>query len=180
VVVVTISGTTGEAGFGGAAAGPVFQSVMATAMRRLNVPRDVPEEVEELMAKEAQNTDEEEVDETALASLNPPTEEELREAAADSNTDVCCPEAACNSNMDLCGSATAVGDRNPRESVAQTDPNAQKAPDLVGKTIKDVVHEAATRGLNVELFGSGLSRTQSPPPGSALAPGQPIQVRFAH
>ncbi len=158
VIVVTISGTTGEAGFGGAAAGPVFQSVMATGMRRLNVPRDEPEEVEELLAKDKLAKDknepgEREMDDTSIAALNPPTEEEMRDAMADSDHDF---------------------------SSADADPDAPKAPNFVGKTIKDVMQEAASSGLEVELFGSGLSRAQSPAPGALLMPGQPIQVRFTH
>ncbi len=50
-MVVTISGTTGEAGFGASAAGPVFEKVTLTAMRRLGVVRDVPEEIDEMMAE---------------------------------------------------------------------------------------------------------------------------------
>lgn len=156
VVVVTISPTTGEAGFGASAAGPVFESVMSTALRRLNIPRDVPEEVEELLAKDAKdakNATAKEGDDTSVASLNPPTEEEMREASADSDGD---------------------------SSESEADPNAPKAPNLVGKTVKDVMQEAASNGLEVELYGSGLSRTQSPAPGALLIPGQPIQVRFTH
>ncbi|MCU1292092.1 MAG: Peptidoglycan glycosyltransferase, partial [Bryobacterales bacterium] len=48
MIVVTVSGTTGIAGFGAYAAGPVFQNVAATALRLRYVPRDVPEEVVEI------------------------------------------------------------------------------------------------------------------------------------
>ncbi len=154
VVVVTISGTTGEAGFGASAAGPVFEAVMSTALRRLNVPRDVPDEIETLLAKNPKTVAAKETDDTSLASLNPPTEEEMKEAsAADSDADT--------------GSVHAAAD-------------GPKAPNLVGKTVKDVMEEAASNGIEVELYGSGLSRVQSPPPGAALVPGQPVQVRFAH
>ena len=107
VIVVTISGTTGEAGFGAAAAGPVFEGVMTAALRQLNIPRDVPEEVDELLAKDAQQNSKDkadaEVDDTSIASLNPPTEEEMKEAAADPDGDA---------------------------AVADTDPNAPKVPEF--------------------------------------------------
>jgi cell division protein FtsI (penicillin-binding protein 3) len=157
VIVVTISGTTGEAGFGGAAAGPVFQTVMSSAMRRLSTPRDVPEEVEELLAKDKADAAGPEVDDTSTASLNPPTEEEMRDASADSDTDV---------DADL--------------QSADVDPNAPKVPNFIGKTVKDVVEQAASQGVDVQLIGSGLSRVQSPAAGALLGSGQPIQVRFAH
>ncbi|MBZ5726925.1 MAG: transpeptidase family protein [Acidobacteriia bacterium] len=44
VVVVTLNGTHGTAGFGGAAAAPVFRVIAAEALRILDVPRDLPDE----------------------------------------------------------------------------------------------------------------------------------------
>ena len=45
VVVVTLNGTHGEAGFGGSAAAPVFKVVTAEALRVLEVPKDIPEDI---------------------------------------------------------------------------------------------------------------------------------------
>jgi len=44
VVVVTLNGTHGTAGFGGAAAAPVFHVVAQEALRVLDVPKDLPDE----------------------------------------------------------------------------------------------------------------------------------------
>jgi cell division protein FtsI (penicillin-binding protein 3) len=43
VVVVTLNGTHGDSGFGGAAAAPVFRGVAAEALRIMDVPKDAPE-----------------------------------------------------------------------------------------------------------------------------------------
>lgn len=43
VVVVTLNGTTGSAGFGGPVAAPVFRAVAGEALRVLDVPKDLPE-----------------------------------------------------------------------------------------------------------------------------------------
>jgi cell division protein FtsI (penicillin-binding protein 3) len=52
VVVVTLNGTHGTAGFGGEAAAPVFRVVASEALRLLDVPKDLPDEpVKTLMAK---------------------------------------------------------------------------------------------------------------------------------
>ena len=52
VVVVTLNGTHGDSGFGGAAAAPVFKEVATEALRVLEVPRDLPiEEPRPLLAK---------------------------------------------------------------------------------------------------------------------------------
>lgn len=150
IVVVTIAGTTGEAGFGAYAAGPVFEKVMATALRRMGVVRDVPEDMEELLAKEkaapkGKDSTSEDVDVAALS--DPPTEEEMRKA----------------------GGEIENGD----------DPDAPKVPDFVGKTVKDVMEEAAAGGIQVDMRGSGLARAQEPAAGALLMPGERIRVIFA-
>ncbi len=44
VVVVSLNGTHGTAGFGGQAAAPVFHAVAQEALRVLDVPKDLPDE----------------------------------------------------------------------------------------------------------------------------------------
>lgn len=152
VVVVTISGTTGIAGFGGAAAGPVFERVMSTALRRLGVVRDVPEEIEELIAKEndanrAATARERIADADTVAELSDPlTPEEMEQAAGQTEN---------------------------------LDPDAPKVPDFAGKTVKDVMEEAAAKGIEIDMIGDGLARGQTPSAGALLTPGEHIQVRFA-
>ncbi|MBV8812094.1 MAG: transpeptidase family protein [Acidobacteriaceae bacterium] len=155
VVVVTITGTTGEAGYGGSAAGPVWTKVMSTALRRVGVIRDVPEEIELLMAKEKAAEDKlhkKDSDADTVAALsNPPSLEEMRQASGEAETVV----------------------------AENTDPNAPKVPNFVGKTVKDVMEEAAETGIEIDMSGDGLARAQSPSAGSLLLPGEHIQVRFA-
>ena len=156
VVVATVSGTTGEAGFGGAAAGPVFDTVMQTALRRMNIPRDVPEEIEQLAAKEEKPAGRPiETDDVALAELNPPTEDEMK-----------------------AGSADEEGGAEASTAAADLDPNAPKVPNFVGKTVKDVMQEATAIGVSIDLLGEGLARAQTPPAGALLEPGERIRVRF--
>jgi hypothetical protein len=54
-----------------------------------------------------------------------------------------------------------------------------KVPDFVGKTVKDVMQEAAAGGIQVDMLGDGLARTQEPTAGALLLPGEHIRVRFA-
>ncbi|HEY6990303.1 MAG TPA: penicillin-binding protein, partial [Bryobacteraceae bacterium] len=150
VVVVTVSGTTGEAGFGSAASGPAFTRVMSAALGRLGIMRDVPEEIEEILAKQEilkQKSKTRETDSDEVAALSEPlTPAELKDAA---------------------GQDTWV------------DPNAPKAPNFVGKTVKDVIAEAAAQGVEIDMLGEGLVKTQIPPPGASLIPGEHVRVRFA-
>lgn len=158
VVVVTVSGTTGEAGFGGSAAGPVFVRLMTSALTRLGVMRDAPQEIDELLVKKKETKQDlegklQENDTDTTAELSTPlTPEELQEAA---------------------GAVAPVA--NP----ADADPNAPKVPNFVGKTVKDVMQEAAAEGIEIDMSGDGMSRTQNPAPGAALIPGERVRVRFA-
>ncbi len=155
VVAVTISGTTGEAGFGASASGPVFERVTETAMHRLGIARDQPQDIEELLAKEKDSVKgkreekAKESDDTSLAELNPPTEEEMQQASG-----------------------------NESEQMV-ADASAPKVPNFVGKTVKDVMEEATSRGVEVDLLGDGMARAQTPTAGSVLMPGEHIAVRFA-
>jgi cell division protein FtsI (penicillin-binding protein 3) len=158
LVVVTVSGTTGEAGFGGHAAGPVFEKVMQTALQRFGVTRDVPEDIEALLEKDreqalkdakANGTEQDDV--TMAEADGPLSDDELKEAQGESVSG----------------------------ATSDSDPDAPKVPNFVGKTVKDVMTEAAADGLDVDLSGSGLARLQTPQPGAALLPGEHIHVRFA-
>jgi cell division protein FtsI (penicillin-binding protein 3) len=67
VVVVTLNGTHGTAGFGGAAAAPVFHTVATEALRILDVPRDLPDEEPPPAREVARNSDD--VNDLAIADL---------------------------------------------------------------------------------------------------------------
>lgn len=155
VVIVTVSGTTGEAGFGGRAAGPVFEAEMATGLRKYGVPRDVPEDIEALIAKRAAIEAKlhpnavKEFDEASLAT--PFTGDEMKAAEGEAQTTV----------------------------LASADPGTPLVPNFVGKTVRDVMLEATASGLEVDLSGEGLARSQNPLPGAALPSNGHIHVRFA-
>ena len=155
LVVVTVSGTTGIAGFGAYAAGPAFQSVAANALRLAGVPRDVPEEIEELEAKDLEQKEKQQAklnvkpvdDGDAVSALaTPPSEEEMREASDGADADTL---------------------------------SAPKVPDFTGKTVQGVMQEAAADGINIEMRGDGLAKAQYPPAGALLSPGERIRVMFA-
>ncbi|MBV9035016.1 MAG: PASTA domain-containing protein [Acidobacteriaceae bacterium] len=129
---------------------------MATALRKIGVPPDMPEDIEVLLAKQKKGRDNKPIKETDVADLTTPfSEEEIREANGDA----------------LLEGAVVL---------AEADPNAPKVPNFVGKTVRDVVQEAASNGLDVNLSGEGLARTQTPPAGALLLPDAHIYVRFDH
>ncbi len=153
VVVVTIAGTTGMAGYGGWAAGPVFVKITSEALRRMSVRRDVPEELEQLAAKDKKTDQARESDDVSLAEADPLTSEELKQSLGEPAVDGAAPDV-------------------------DVDPNAPKVPNFVGRTIRDVMQLATSDGIDVDMRGDGLARAQNPPAGTLLVPGEHIRVRF--
>ncbi len=76
VVVVTLNGTHGSSGFGGAVAAPVFRAVAEETLRILEVPKDLSEPVPD---QENQVVDE---DDVSIADLAEPDESEAPNAAS--------------------------------------------------------------------------------------------------
>jgi cell division protein FtsI (penicillin-binding protein 3) len=151
VVVVTLNGTHGTGGFGGAAAAPVFRTVAMEALRVLDAPKDIPDQ-EPII--EDQRLDENDV---AIADLSePPPLEELADPLMIGPVP---PPAMAKPKV-----AEAIGPR---------------VPNFKGMTMRAVVEEAGAMGLPVSLDGRGVARMQVPAPGSVLPPGERIRVQFA-
>jgi membrane carboxypeptidase/penicillin-binding protein len=149
VVMVTLNGTVGEAGFGGPSAGPVFNKVITEALRIQDVPRDIPESPASnvrLIAAKAEQPAEIE-DDASIAGLSPGPS--IIEEDPDANP--------------LLISATLVGPR---------------VPDFRGKSVREVIEQASESGLPVTIEGTGVSRQQYPAPGAILPEGSKIKVLF--
>jgi cell division protein FtsI (penicillin-binding protein 3) len=151
-IVVTLNGTHGEAGFGGAAAAPVFQVVATEALRVMDVPKDIP-------------------DESPIKTLVAKSEDLGDLADADADTDS--PNILEESDDDE-QPAAFVGPQLPKP--VEVGP---KVPNFRGKTLRAVLAEAGAKGLTVLPEGSGVARMQSPPPGSTLHEGERIRVQFS-
>jgi hypothetical protein len=133
-------------------AAPVFRTLAMEALRVQDVPKDIPDSDEMLVADD--RLDENDV---AIADLSepPPLEE---------------PEAAPR----VFGPAPPPVVEKPK--VAQV--NGPRVPNFQGMTKRAVVEEASARGLPVALDGRGVARVQVPPPGTVLPPGGRILVQF--
>lgn len=152
VIVVTVNNTrTGTQGFGGIVAAPVFRNVMTAALRYLDIPKDLPDEVDE-------TSDDKMPAESDLADSDLSQPPDLDEQVA--MTD---------------GKAPVAGPAPPPEMVA-TGP---KTPNFTGKTKREVLSESMALGVRVQMAGSGIARSQAPPPGVALRPGEHVKVVFA-
>jgi cell division protein FtsI (penicillin-binding protein 3) len=152
VVVVTLNGTTGVAGFGGAAAGPVFRAVAMEALRVLDVPKDIPDM--EPAAEDETGDDDVRIaaNDVAIAGVgDPPPAEEAEDAPVQ------------------------VAAEKPKPAEVK----GPRVPNFQGMTMRAVIEEASARGLPVALDGRGVARLQVPSPGAVLPPGGKVRVVFA-
>jgi cell division protein FtsI (penicillin-binding protein 3) len=92
-------------------------------------------------------------------------------------------DSADNSD-DLADTSLVSGQPNilddPEDDAVPNAPsNAPRVPNFHGMTMRAVLAEAASKGLNVLPAGSGVARLQEPAAGAILHEGERIRVRFA-
>ncbi|MGA2132622.1 MAG: penicillin-binding protein [Bryobacteraceae bacterium] len=154
VVVVTVNHTHGgSSGYGGPVAGPIFREVATEALRVLDVPRDLPDTDED--SKDAQPTVAD-APPVVDGPADPVVLEEVAEAEPQPPAAAPQPPAAANS--------------------VAARPAGPTTPNFIGLPKRSVVALAQAQGLDLILAGSGVVRTQSPPPGAALRDGERIRV----
>ena len=189
VVVVTLNGTHGEAGFGGQAAAPVFKIVAGEALRVFDVPKDLPENVATptLVARNP-----EDLNDLAIADLGAgrnileePDEAETGEAGtAQTRSLTGYPPGPAPTGRPLGRVGLPSTAQGPPAVTAPVPPQAPpkpqgpRVPNFRGMTMRAVLAEAAAKGLSVLPDGSGIARVQSPPPGAPLHQGERIRVQF--
>ena len=157
VVVVTVNGASGLAGYGGTASAPAFREVAAAALRMMDVPKDLPDD-------DTAPDDKVKVDanDLAIADLGPGPALDPDEQAALN------PAAAVQK-------AAFVGPVAPAPALDITGP---KVPDFRGMSIRSVIEKSEELGIPVEFAGSGLARAQYPPPNTVLPLGEKVRVQF--
>jgi cell division protein FtsI (penicillin-binding protein 3) len=164
VVVVTINGTGGVVGYGGPTSAPVFREVAAAGLRVMDVPKDLPEMVP------SEGNDPADENDVAIADLGssipPPLVQAGDAVAADDR-----PVASAKSVMDQRIFS------NPGGS-SERDLAGPRVPNFQGKTVRNVIQQAAALGIPVEFTGSGVARAQVPVPGTILPSGGWVRVQF--
>jgi cell division protein FtsI (penicillin-binding protein 3) len=165
VVVVTVSGTGGEAGYGGPTAAPAFREVAAAALRLMDVPKDLPEM---LPPQDSDQADENDVAIAGLGSSIPPPLVQSEDAVATDDR----PVASAENNLDQ-----RLFSKEPKKNPAD-DFSGPRVPDFRGKTLRDVIEASAALGIPVEFQGGGIAHTQVPEAGAVLPAGQSVRVQF--
>lgn len=176
VVLVTVHNTSGESGQGADAAAPVFQKIMTEALRMLDVPKDIPEELV-AAKKPAKEQPGEFAGDLAIADLGEPSimEEEdpaVKQLLAEQMKPAPDPDEIPPPK------AGADAGANTAANVIAAKPAGPTVPDFRGKSMRSVVEESAASGIDVMIEGSGVARAQVPLPGSPLRQGQQIRIVF--
>ena len=177
---------------GGQVCAPVFKRIAQQVLQYLHVPHDIEvknPQREKLLAS-AKDRD---VDESSERLGDPPLEEnptapaQAAASAASHNVGVATSPAISTPSA---GSATvestpATASGQPSSApaggtVVVAVDSGTVVPSFVGKPLRAAVEIAQQSGLEMDAVGSGVAREQWPAPGSRLATGQKITVRFAH
>jgi cell division protein FtsI (penicillin-binding protein 3) len=74
---------------------------------------------------------------------------------------------------------TQASSQPPANTVVVADAAQLRVPSLLGLSVRQVIEEAGSAGLEVEIDGSGTARQQAPAAGAMVAPGTKIVVRCA-
>ena len=193
VVVVTIHHTSGEQGQGADAAAPVFKVIMSEALRMLDVPRDIPEELEAKNNKKKTPGPKVE-DDVSIADLGAPSIMEEEPSARQLLVEQMAPNvaeeeipAAKNGTDGKVEVMKAEGISPagvppapaPPPPLPATKPKGPVVPDFRGLAMQAVAERAAAEGIQVMLEGSGIARAQLPLPGTPMRQGARVRIVFA-
>jgi membrane peptidoglycan carboxypeptidase len=171
VIAVTLNHTSGgSAGFGGPVAAPVFREVAMDALRMLDVPKDLPEGAPrsgEVAFGSAEGVRAANKDKSTAGLFVPPGQRPV--------SSVTPPPVQDDASV---SAETSSPDRRPFLTASTEMPGGPRAPDFSGKSLRSVLEESAATGFPVEVHGSGLARSQDPPPGTPLRPHALVRVQF--
>jgi len=181
--------------YGGAASAPVFAQIAQGTLEYLGVPHDIDLHAPRAAKNESPKDEEHEQEHTGdvsalMAALNDlPQDDPLREAVANARAASAEPKPAKVATKSETAetmpaeehTATASQPVEPVvEMVSVALPaNMVKVPSLIGMPVRQVVMEAAAAGLNLQVQGRGLVRSQEPAAGSPVKPGSQIVVHCA-
>jgi len=181
--------------YGGAASAPVFTQIAQQTLEYLGVPHDIEihaPRAAKPSAKDEEPQHEETGDVNALvAALNDlPPDDPLRESINSART----AAAAANAPKSAAGAKAKEAEKPPAKPAPETPApppapelvtvslpaaNSVKVPSLIGMPMRQVVEQVAVAGLNLQVTGRGLVRSQEPAAGSQVQPGTQIVVHCA-
>jgi cell division protein FtsI (penicillin-binding protein 3) len=161
---------------GGQICAPVFQRVMQQALEYLNVPHDIDVRTpRSLLAKlKDSDLDESSPDRLAggfeMAVADMPGEKPPASATPVAPMGSSAPAAAPQPQASLLPASGTV--------VVDVESGGLVVPSLIGKPVRAAVEMAQEAGFEIDVIGDGIAHEQAPQPGTRIAPGGRVAVRF--
>ncbi len=188
--------------YGADVSAPVFAEVAQQVLEYLGVPHDIdlrpvttaskkePPVKEDDSAAQGEN-----IQALYDAANDLPSDDPLRGAPAVANAQPPQPAQTCQLQCAALNSGAQAGNSPsppaqpaaqptqsaspPANTVVVADGGQLRVPSLLGLSVRQVIEEAGSAGLEVEISGSGTAREQAPAPGAMVTPGTKIVVRCA-
>ncbi len=186
--------------YGADVSAPIFAEVAQQVLEYLGVPHDIDlrpvttASKKEPPVKEDDAAQGENIQALYEAANDLPSDDPLRGAPAVANAQPPAPAQTASSNARPQSGAQAGNSPSlpahavarptqsaspPANTVVVADGGQMRVPSLLGLSVRQVIEEAGSSGLEVEISGSGTAREQAPTPGAMVAPGTKIVVRCA-
>jgi cell division protein FtsI (penicillin-binding protein 3) len=186
--------------YGADVSAPIFAEVAQQVLEYLGVPHDIDlrpvttASKKEPPVKEDDAAQGENIQALYDAANDLPSDDPLKSAPAAANAQPPAPAVTASSNArPQSGAQTSNSPSLPTQAVAQPTQSASppastvvvadagqlRVPSLLGLSVRQVIEEAGSAGLEVEISGSGTAREQAPAPGAMVTPGTKIVVRCA-
>jgi len=183
---------------GGQVSAPVFQRVAQQVLEYMHVPHDVelPPNRQVLLAR--RNASDKDLDESSPdhlgAGLDLADGGEMPAVPAQSKSAIIAEQVvpASLTTRDT-GAAAAATDNSPSAKpdntadqklpasgtvVLDVEEGGISVPSFLGKNVRAAVEAAQDAGLDLDAVGSGVAREQSPAPGTKVATGSRVMVKF--
>jgi len=153
---------------GGQVCAPVFQRVMQQALEYLNVRHDTDVKAPRALAAKLKESDLDEGSPDRLAGgLEMAVADMPAEKPAAASASTAAPAAAPASLVPASGTV-----------VMDVESGGLVVPSLIGKPVRAAVELAQETGFEIDVIGEGVASEQAPAPGSRIAPGGRVAVRF--
>jgi cell division protein FtsI (penicillin-binding protein 3) len=146
---------------GGQVAAPVFKRIAQQVLAYLDVPHDIPVAAETLRASRTHPVQQKDDSLSDVSDFDP-----MQSPAAAAIDSVAPP-------------SPSVAAAPTMQTVEIAEGGGIPAPQLLGKTVRDVTEQCLKLGLTPVLVGTGVATVQSPEPGATIRRGNRITVQFA-
>jgi cell division protein FtsI (penicillin-binding protein 3) len=182
-----------------ATSAPVFAEVAQQVLEYLGVQHDIDLRPADLASKKDAPITEDDApaqDETIQALYDAandlPSDDPLR-ASADKTASPSSPASSQAANSPVPKASATSGlspsapgpphpesaPSSPAKTVVVADAAKLRVPSLIGLPIREIIEQAGSAGLQVEITGDGIAREQAPSAGTMVPPGTKIVVRCA-